>query len=236
VPKLEAKSEAKSEPQSKPKSRRKRSTKSAVAESGSRRDDARARMYHDLIFESAEFVLGEKGFDHATMQDIASEAGISLKTLYTHFAGKQEIYEEVQRVRGAAFVDYVLAATAVEADPEERLSLWARAYVDFLFAHRDWLHVHLQIRTSWGLRPTEDYAERYWQQGLDGVGGILASGIQTGVFHEAHIDRMAAVVLAIMQVQVAQAVEAKESAADEIADEIMVQLRRLLCVRQASRA
>lgn len=201
-----------------------------AAAPASRRDGAKARMYHDLIFESAEFVLGEKGFDHATMQDIASEAGISLKTLYAHFAGKQEIYEEIQRERGGAFVDFVLSATAAASDPEEKLARWARAYVDFLFAHRDWLRIHLQIRTSWGLRPTEDYAARYWQQGLDGVGTILAGGMKAGVFHRGDVRRTAALVLAIMQVQVAQAVEAAEADAEAVAAEIMLQLRRLLGV------
>jgi AcrR family transcriptional regulator len=185
-------------------------------------------MYHDLVFESAECVFGDKGFDHATMQDVAHEAGISLKTLYTYFAGKQEIYAEIQRVRGASFVEFVLARTALGSEPLERLALWVRAYVDFLFAHRDWLHIHLQIGTSWGLRPTEEGAAEYWQQGLEGVGGILASGMQAGLFHETDSNRLAAIVLAVMQVQVAQAVEAAESDAEQVAAEIMVQLERLL--------
>jgi hypothetical protein len=41
---------------------------------------------------------------------------------------------------------------------------------------------------------------------------------------------LAAIVLAIMQVQVAQAVEAGESDTLSVAREIMVQLERLLCV------
>src|SRR5262249_13217196 len=52
---------------------------------------ARSRMYHDLIFECAERVFAEKGFDESTMQDVAAEAGISLKTLYATFPGKNEI-------------------------------------------------------------------------------------------------------------------------------------------------
>ena len=101
----------------------------------SRRDDARARMYHQLVFESAECVFGRRGFDGAAMQDIASEAGISLKTLYATFPGKRELYDEIQKVRGNAFVEWVLAASALGADPLDRLDRWARAYVDFLLEH-----------------------------------------------------------------------------------------------------
>ena len=74
-------------------------------------------MYHDLVFEAAECVFGEKGFDHATMQDVASEAGISLKTLYAAFPGKQDLYEEIQLVRGAAFVAQVLEASSRSSEP-----------------------------------------------------------------------------------------------------------------------
>ena len=35
----------------------------------SRREGARARMYHDLVFESAECVFGDKGFERATIKD-----------------------------------------------------------------------------------------------------------------------------------------------------------------------
>src|SRR4029450_326972 len=68
---------------------------------------ARTRMYHDLIFECAERVFSERGFDECTMQDVASEAGISLKTLYATFPGKNEIYAEIQAVRGMAFLERV---------------------------------------------------------------------------------------------------------------------------------
>ena len=66
----------------------------------SRLEDARARMYQDLIFESAETVFGEHGFENATMQQIASEAGVSLKTVYGSFPGKQDLYEAIMILRG----------------------------------------------------------------------------------------------------------------------------------------
>ena len=66
----------------------------------SRLEDARTRMYQDLIFESAECVFGQKGFENATMQDIAAEAGVSLKTVYASFAGKKELYDAIMLRRG----------------------------------------------------------------------------------------------------------------------------------------
>ena len=46
------------------------------------------------------------------MQDIASEAGVSLKTVYASFPGKQEIYNEIMEVRGRAMSGAVAQAYA----------------------------------------------------------------------------------------------------------------------------
>ncbi len=62
-------------------------------------------MYHELVFECAERVFAEEGFAESTMQDLAAEAGISLKTLYATFPGKDEIYREILAKRGDGLLD-----------------------------------------------------------------------------------------------------------------------------------
>ena len=203
--------------------------KKPIEEPHTRLDDARIRMYRDLVFESAECIFGERGYEHATMQDIAGEAGISLKTLYAAFPGKQELYEEIQHVRGQAFIDHVAGAVDTEANPEERLESLTHAYVTFLFEHRDWLQIHLQNRQSWGLRPSTEYAADYWEQGLTQTAELLRAGTEAGCFYDSDPRSAAALTQAIMQVQVAQAVARGETDADRTAEEIMLQLRRLLC-------
>src|SRR5688572_29584447 len=107
---------------------------SSMKKKNSNLEAARSRMYHDLIFDCAERVFAEKGFDECTMQDVAAEAGISLKTLYTAFPGKNEIYAEIQAVRGTAFLDQVRGAgdgtTALD-----KLDAGIRAFVTYLVEH-----------------------------------------------------------------------------------------------------
>ena len=103
----------------------------AIKKKNSNLEAARTRMYHDLIFECAERVFAEKGFDECTMQDVASEAGISLKTLYATFPGKNEIYAEIQAVRGVAFLESVRGGTA-EGTALDKLERGLRAFVSFL--------------------------------------------------------------------------------------------------------
>ena len=52
----------------------------------------RERLYkQDLIIKAAEKVFMSKGFENATMEDIAEEAEFSKGTLYTYFQSKNEL-------------------------------------------------------------------------------------------------------------------------------------------------
>jgi AcrR family transcriptional regulator len=202
----------------------------------SRRDDARARMYRDLVFESAECVFGQKGFERATMHDIANEAGVSLKTLYDSYAGKQELYTDIQRVRGKAFIEGVMVAAAMGHTPLEKLALTVRSHVDFLFAHRDWLRFRLRTGVFWGVRPDDEVAAHYWELGLQNISDLLADGMKEGTFHAGDPVFVATMAQAIMQVAVTGAVEAEETDVADTSDGIMLQLTRLLCTEPNPRA
>ncbi len=193
-----------------------------------RREDARARMYRDLIFESAECVFGQKGFDATTMQDIAQEAGVSLKTLYAAYPGKKELYRDIQRVRGKAFVESVLVASAMGHTPHDKLALTVRSHVDFLLDHRDWLSFRLRTRVSWGIRPDDEDAAHYWELGLRNISDILSAGMEQGIFYKGIPEDVASVVQSIMQVEVTRAVESDSIDAEQCAAGIMLHLDRLL--------
>ena len=196
----------------------------------SRLEGARERMYRDLVFESAECIFGEKGFENATMQEIAGEAGISLKTLYTVFDGKKELFDEIQRVRGREFQSYVAGETARGADPLDRLARSVRAYVDFLVAHPDFLNIHLREGRTWGLEPDEPGARASWARGVSGTAEIVREGQEEGLFYEGDLQLMAMTAIAVMQVQLARyAGSIGEEDAEQLADDTLVQLRRLLC-------
>lgn len=47
------------------------------------------------IFVVAERLFGEKGFEHVTMAEIATEVGMSKKTLYVHFTDKRELLKSL---------------------------------------------------------------------------------------------------------------------------------------------
>lgn len=200
-------------------------------QSTTRLEDARARMYRDLIFESAECVFGARGFDGATMQEIANEAGVSLKTVYASYPGKHELFEAIMQVRGAAFLLHVReAAEKIHEGPIERLEAMTQAFVEFLFGHREWLQIHLRSRIAWSVRPSDEEAAELWRKGLEDFEKLLAEGIEQGVFYPADPKELAVLVNTIIKVQVTYAADLGEEDPEPVAERAILYLRRLLCV------
>ena len=203
---------------------------SSIKKKNSNLEAARTRMYHDLIFECAERVFAEKGFDECTMQDVAAEAGISLKTLYTAFPGKNEMYAEIQAVRGVAFLERVRSAN--QGSALEKFESGLRAFVSFLIEHDAYRKILLREGQAWGLDPATENTREYWRAGVSHVAAVLSQGMDEGVFHQGDPELLAASVFAVMQVQLAGRLfrAGNEPNAEEIADGTLVVLRRMLCV------
>jgi AcrR family transcriptional regulator len=92
----------------------------------------------DVMLQAAETVMRAKGFDGATMQDIATAAGCAVGTLYLHFKNKDEILGGILLKHGTTLKVDMLAAIERTADPIEKLRI-------FITYHVEWIHRHPQI-------------------------------------------------------------------------------------------
>lgn len=194
----------------------------------SRLERARERMYRELVFESAEHVIAEKGVESATMQEIAAEAGISLRTLYAAFPSKEELVREVERVRGEGILSGIVQGVdSAPDDPLAQLAAGVRGYVDFLLAHPSFLRIHLREGRAWGIEPLGG-AEGL-RAGLGRFAAILRAGMERGVFYEGDPSFLALLGVAVMQVHMAHIARGTPSDAEALTNEILVQLHRLFC-------
>ena len=66
--------------------------------SDSRRQQERALKRNDIV-DAAERVFSSRGFNHASMDEVAKEAEFSKRTVYVYFNSKQQIYLEIM-IRG----------------------------------------------------------------------------------------------------------------------------------------
>ena len=194
----------------------------------SRLADARARMYYDLIFEASEAVFGRKGYEGATMQEIADEAGVSLKTLYATYESKQNLYAQIRRERVGAFVAAMREAIESVDDPRDQIRALVETYPAFLLEREDWLRIHLRTWAAWGMRPADQEVAISWQESRDDFTRVLSEGMARGVFYEGDPEEMSVVIQTVMQIHMTRAVERGEQDPRALADAMMVHIDRLL--------
>jgi AcrR family transcriptional regulator len=87
----------------------------------------------DVMLQAAEQVMGQKGFDGATMQDIAAAAGCAVGTLYLHFKNKEQLLRGIILKYGSTLLEDIRTAVQSISDPLEKLRVFIRA-------HLEWVH------------------------------------------------------------------------------------------------
>ncbi len=193
-------------------------------------ETARARMYHDLIFENAERVFAEEGFAESSMQDLAAESGVSLKTVYATFPGKDDIYREILTVRGAGLLEVMQSGAEAEGTALERLGIGLRAIIDYLAEHEAFFRILIQEGQAWGLNPRGESGRESWEAGLAAVRSILEDGMASGEFLAGDLDLLTPTVNAVLQVQLAGLLDrSAEPDPEAMTDAILVTLERMLC-------
>jgi AcrR family transcriptional regulator len=89
------------------------------------------------ILEAAEQVFAERGYDGASIADIARAAETAKSVIYDHFASKAELHKAAVEARGKELQAHVAAAVAEKASERanERLRAGVDAYFRYVEAH-----------------------------------------------------------------------------------------------------
>jgi TetR/AcrR family transcriptional regulator, cholesterol catabolism regulator len=90
------------------------------------------------ICRTAARVFYEKGFDGASMQDIAKAVGLTKAGLYHHIGSKDQLLYEIQNYGMDILEETVLRKVRAIADPRERLRQTIRGHIDLIVRARDW--------------------------------------------------------------------------------------------------
>jgi len=151
------------------------------------RDEARrARndVYRQHIFEAAERVFAERGFESAKLQDISKLVGLSMGTIYAIFPSKADLYRAILEERGAELGTLARGVVARKAPARETLDALIEVYIDYFVAHPGFLRMHLRSGASWALSPLAgtDVRLQHSQDVHELQADIFRRGIAEGVF------------------------------------------------------
>lgn len=103
------------------------------------REESRTARKHKAILEAATTVFLSRGYNRASMDEIAATAGVSKQTVYKHFADKQALFAEIVLAttdQMNAIVRLVSTALADSDNPQRDLAMLARRFLIALMEPR----------------------------------------------------------------------------------------------------
>jgi AcrR family transcriptional regulator len=178
--------------------------RAAVAVRGpkGRAHEAKKQAYQRLALAAGERVFAKRGYDGAKMQDVATETGVALATLYGAYPSKEALYDAIHRLRGRALLERAASAASGASRAWEAVLAGVEAYVDFLVEHTDYLRIHLHESQPWALDPRFVCAEqkRQWRQGLELTVSTFRQAMNDGDVREGDAELFARLMIASHQV------------------------------------
>ena len=146
--------------------------------------DARNQLYRTHILEAAERVFAERGFENAKLQEISTLADLSMGTIYSIFASKDDLFLALLEARGTELRDLAREVAAANGSAREALDRLIEAYIDYFVGHPTFLTMHLKLGHSWVLEPAtaSEGQVRIWQEIHESQSAIFRRGVAEGAF------------------------------------------------------
>jgi AcrR family transcriptional regulator len=94
------------------------------------------------ILEAAYHVFAERGFDQATMDDIARTAGVAKGTLYLYYPSKQDIYTAALHRSAVELSARTKAAVEQAGTIEEKIQAFIGTKLRYFEEHRDFFRIY----------------------------------------------------------------------------------------------
>jgi AcrR family transcriptional regulator len=95
------------------------------------------------LLESARKVFGQCGFERATMERIAQEAGVAKGTTYLYYSSKQSIYDEALNEGMAELEELTHTRLDQAATLREAIAGFISARVDYFLGRREFFRMYV---------------------------------------------------------------------------------------------
>lgn len=153
------------------------------------RKEREKTIREDDIIDAAERVFFARGFDAATMDDVAREADFSKRTLYKYFSSKNQLTLAIAH-RGFCILNAMLreAATSLAGgSAADRLAALGRGYIEFRNRHFDHFRTIVMYETQDADFAEDDLVARKCYAEGEKVADLLDSTIRDGIMTGASV-------------------------------------------------
>src|SRR5688572_17137693 len=122
--------------------------------------DERGALIRAALFRAATEVVGEIGYEHASVSRITQRAGVAQGTFYNHFDSRQDLLDQLLPAVGREMVAHVRTCARAGTDVFEREELGFRAFFSFLKKTPHFFRI---------LNEAESFAPRGYREHLQSV-------------------------------------------------------------------
>jgi len=115
------------------------------------------------IFDSAIEVFSNRGYNSATMDEIAVNAGVAKGTLYYHFNSKEDIFKYIVKEGMDLIIQEIEEMTGIQENPLIKINLVCRRQLNLVNDNKDFIKVIMSQLWGQELRQIElrDSIENY---------------------------------------------------------------------------
>jgi len=182
------------------------------------------------IFHASLKLFARFGYQKTTMDDVASEVGMSKGNIYFYVSSKRDLYEKTVSRALRQWRETVAAAVARVDDVVEKFSVMARLSFEYLVDHEDLRAVLIKDPSIFTLTPRED---RFYDINLGAIQlikSIIAQGIAENRFLHVDVDHTSELFFSIyIMFLIKRYVKSEGISAARMYDEAMTIVLRGLC-------
>jgi len=152
---------------------------------------------HAQIIQAAMTCFTHQGYVNTTVDDIATESGLSKGAIYWYFKSKDELLKAALNAVMERVAEKSMDAIMASETPTERLRVGARCLVDVCREIEGYFGLVIEF---WTQSENREEATAYWAEMITQyrqlVKGILDEGVQTGEFKPLDTDALAWMIMA----------------------------------------
>jgi len=134
------------------------------------------------IFEAAIKVFSRNGYDSATMDEMATTAGVAKGSLYYHFKSKEEIFYFIVQAGIDLINNEVKEAIKEINDPIERLKEAAKVQLKYVYTNKDLFRVIMS--QVWGQKERHEEIREHIKNLIN-----MNSKYLEGIVEDGYIDK-----------------------------------------------
>ncbi|WP_026486669.1 TetR/AcrR family transcriptional regulator [Caldanaerobius polysaccharolyticus] len=141
------------------------------------------------IFDSAIRVFSIRGYAGATMDEIASNAGVAKGTLYYHFKSKEDIFKFIIVEGLKAIIEKLNKETEGEVNPIDKIKMLCKVQMELVHNYKDLFKVIMS--QLWGQEYRQLELRKLIKEYIENLEKYLVEGMTNGVIRKGDANFMA---------------------------------------------